>query len=431
MARSLVAAFFSVLPLKTSRPVFSLNFRFHLLEGALYGSSFALLNFQVVYPAIVQHLGGSNIAVGSLPVINYLLYLLPQLVSANYVSMEPYRRPWVLAGGLAQRLQILLIALVIALFGTGFPTLALMLFFLLFGLNQVIAGIVAPSWFDFVVKTTLPHQRGRLMGLRSSFGSGLGLLNSLVLAALLTYFTFPWNYALAFLLAFAFQFSSWVGLRKVVEETPSPTEPPVPLSHLIAKVTAIVRKDRMFRLFLISTGFAVVGLMPQGFFTIVALKRFDLPESFIGFFTMTMLSAQVVFAGLLGWIADLKGHKISLIVCSGAMTLASVTALFAQHPIWYFAIFAFVGLIFGVELITRHNFVADLASEKTRPLYIGIMNAWSAPFFLSSLLAGWVSERFGYDVVFIAGGVFSLAGLLLLLRVEDPKSKKPETALSA
>ena len=415
--------------LKPARTVFSTNFRFHLLEGSLYTSSFALLNFQVVYPAMVQHLGGSNIAVGSLPVINYLLYLLPQLVSANYVNMEPFRRPWVLAGGLAQRLQILLIAIVIALFGSGFPSLALMLFFLIFGLNQVIAGIVAPSWFDFVVKTTLPHHRGRLMGLRSSFGSGLGLLNSLVLAGLLTYFSFPWNYALAFLLAFAFQFASWVCLRRVVEDSPSPTEPPVPLSRLIAKVMAIVRTDKMFRFFLISTGLSIVGLMPQGFFTIAALKRFDLPESFIGFFTMTMLSAQVVFAGLLGWIADLKGHKISLVVCSVAMALASFIALFAQHPVWYFVIFSFVGLIFGVELITRLNFVAELATNKTRPLYIGIMNAWSAPFFLSSLVAGWVSDNFGYDVVFIAGGVFALLGLTLLLQVQDPRSKKPETGL--
>jgi MFS family permease len=169
--------------------------------------------------------------------------------------------------------------------------------------------------------------------------------------------------------------------------------------------------------------------MPQGFFTIVALKRFDLPESFIGFFTMTMLSAQVVFAGLLGWVADLKGHKISLVVCSGAMVLASLVALFAHHPIWFFVIFSFVGLIFGVELITRHNFVAEMATEKNRPMYLGIMNAWSAPFFLSSLLAGWVSERFGYDVVFIAGGVFSLAGLVLLLQVNDPRGSKPENAL--
>jgi MFS family permease len=181
----------------------------------------------------------------------------------------------------------------------------------------------------------------------------------------------------------------------------------------------------MFRLFLISTAFSVVGLMSQGFFTIVALRRFDLPESFIGFFTMTMLSAQVVFAGLLGWIADLKGHKISLVVCSAAMALASFIALFADHPVWYFVIFSFVGLIFGVELITRHNFVAELASDQTRPLYIGIMNAWSAPFFLSSLIAGWVTERFGFDVVFVIGGIFSLLGLALLLRIEDPRNRKP------
>ncbi|GJQ21473.1 MAG: MFS transporter [Bacteroidia bacterium] len=411
----------------TRRSITSSNFRYHLIEGALYFASFALLNFQVVFPALVQRLGGGNIAIGSLPMMNYLLYLLPQVVAANYVTMEPYRKPWVMIAGIAQRSVILLMAVSIGIFGGAVPSLALLLFFLLYALNQMVAGVAAPNWFDFVVKTTHPLQRGRLMGIRSALGALLGFLNSLVLAGLLTYLPFPENYALAFFLAFGFQFASLVVQRNIVEDIPSPTESPVPLSRLMAKVVQIVRSDRAFRRFLLSIGLSVIGLMPQGFFTVAAFHRFGLPESFVGFFTMTMLASQVIFAGLLGLLGDFKGHKISLMICALAMTAASVIAVLAGHPAWFFVIFSFVGLIFGVELITRHNFVSDLATNQTRPLYIGIMNAWSAPFFLSSLIGGWISDQCGYDATFIIGAVFSLAGLLVLMRVPDPRTAKKET----
>lgn len=408
----------------TRRSITSSNFRYHLIEGALYFASFALLNFQVVFPALVQRLGGGNIAIGSLPMMNYLLYLLPQVVAANYVTMESYRKPWVMISAIAQRSVILLMAITIGVFGGTVPSLALLLFFLLYALNQMVAGVAAPNWFDFVVKTTHPLQRGRLMGMRSASGALLGFLNSLVLAGLLTYLPFPQNYALAFLLAFGFQFASLVVQRNIVEDIPSPTEPPVPLSRLMAKVIQTVRSDRTFRRFLFSIGLSVIGLMPQGFFTVAAFQRFDLPESFVGFFTMTMLASQVIFAGLLGLLGDLKGHKISLMICALAMTAASILAVAAAHPAWFFVIFSFVGLIFGVELITRHNFVSDLATNQSRPLYIGIMNAWSAPFFLSSLIGGWISDQFGFDAVFIIGAVFSLAGLWVLMRVRDPRAVK-------
>ncbi len=342
-------------------------------------ASFALLNAQVVYPALVQRLGGGNIAVGALPVIVYLCYSLPQVVAANYVQMEPYRRPWVLGVGLAQRSQIFLLAAVIAAFGLHFPGLALLLFFLLFSLNQILAGIAAPGWFDFVVKTTRSHQRGRLMGLRTSFGASLGLLNSVLLALSLTVLEFPFNYGTAFFLAFLYQISSWFVQRKVIEDQPSEILRPVSLSKLIPRVRQIAVSDVRFRKFLFASAVSTIGLMPAGFFTVAAFGHFSLPESFVGFFTMTMLASQIVFAGFIGWLADLKGHKSALIICAAAMTVASVLALFAPHPGWYFGVFSLVGLIFGVELITRHNFAAECASDATRPMYIGIMNAWLAP----------------------------------------------------
>lgn len=409
-------------PVNTPQSLPARNFRFHFIEGSLYLASFALINVQVVFPALVIKLGGGNIAVGTLPVLYYLLYFLPQVLAANYAGRSPYRRSWVLSAGLAQRIQILVLALIVLL-GKDFPSVVLVLFFISFGANQIIAGLSSPQWFDYLAKTTLPHQRGRLMGLRSSVGALMGFANGAILTMFLAYFPFPWDYGATFFVAFLYQLASWIVLRKVSGEPPSEIVPPLPFTSFFGRISDLMRSDRRFRLFLIASALSVIGLMPAGFFTVAALKRFSLPDSFIGFFTMTFLAAQVLFGGFLGWIADRKGHKSTLLICSAAMLAASVMALLAQNPGWFFAVFALVGMLMGMEMITRYNFAGECATEQNRPLYIGIMNAWLAPFYLSSLLGGWVSDRAGYETVFAAGGVFSLAGFLILARISDPSKK--------
>lgn len=410
--------------MKTPPSASAKNFRYHLIEGSLYLASFAFLNFQVVYPALVRKLGGGNIAVGALPALVYLLYFVPQVFAANYAGKSAYRRPWVLSAGLAQRIQILVLAFLVALLGRDEPGLTLVLFFLLFGANQIIAGISSPHWFDFLVKTTRPDQRGRLMGLRSSVGASMGFLNGALLTMFLAWFRFPWDYGAVFLTAFLYQLTSWLVLRKVSGEEPSEIAAPLPLRSLFSRIAEIMRSDARFRLFLIASGFSVVGLMPAGFFAVAALDRFSLPESYVGFFTMTFLAAQVVFGGLLGWIADRKGHRRTLLICALAMVAASAIGIAANDPVWFFVVFSLVGMLMGMEMITRYNFASECAEESARPLYIGIMNAWLAPFYLSSLGGGWLSDLAGYHTVFLVGGVFALIGFLLLLRIRDPANKR-------
>ncbi len=406
--------------------LFARNFRFHLVEGSLYLASFAFMNYQVVFPAIVTKLGGGNIAVGAVPILVYLLYFLPQVFAANSAGRSPYRRPWVISSGIAQRVQILILAVAIVLLGKETPSLALLLLFLVFGANQILAGISSPQWFDFMAKTTLPHQRGRLMGLRSSIGAVMGFANSLLLTVFLTYLPFPWDYGVTFFAAFLYQLASWLVLRKVSGEEPSEIVAPVPISSLFGRVLELVRADHRYRLFLIASALSVVGLMPTGFFAVAALKRLSLSDSYVGFFTVTFLAAQFVFGAILGWIADKRGHKMTLLICVGAMLSASVIGLLAQHPGWFFVVFALVGMLMGMEMITRYNFAADCATELTRPLYVGIMNAWLAPFYLSSLAGGWLSDIAGYELVFGIGGAFSLVGFLILIRISDPiKHRNP------
>lgn len=400
------------------------NYWIHVTEGALYLSSGVMLSPQTVFPALVTRLGGDNVAVGAIPIIVYLMYYLPQIVSANYIRGTPFRRAWTLRLGLLQRVQILLLAGIIALFGIRLPSVALAAFFVIYVLNQMLGGLGSPVWFDLVVKTTEPSDRGKLMGFRLSIGGLLGILNGFLLTAVLAHVGFPYNYTVVFVLAFLLQFSSYLVLRNVKESEYSAVSQHVSLDTLFSRIKAIVRNDLIFRRFLQSIALSTVGLMPVGFFMIAGMKKFDLPPSYVGLFTITMMTAQVLSGVSLGVLADKKGHKTSLLACAFATALATVLSLASVSVVFYFGVFFFVGVNLGAEMITRYNYIERLAPASERPLYVGIMNAWVAPFYFSAILGGWMIDRWGYEIVFVAGLLATLAGIATLRVLPDPSRKR-------
>lgn len=398
------------------------------MEGAAYLSSGVLLSPQTVFPALVARLGGDNVAIGAIPIIVYLAFYLPQIVSANYIRSAPFRKPWTLKLGILQRMQILLFAIVIAIFGLRSPTIALVAFFLIYIASQALAGLGSPVWFDLVAKTTIPNDRGKLMGIRISLGALLGFVNGFLLTGLLAFLPFPYSFASVFAAAFLLQVASWLIQRQVVETRASAVISHDSIGTLVDRVSSIVRKDAVYRRFLVSAAFLIVGLMPTGFFMIAAMRKYALEESYVGLFTITMVAAQVVSGALLGWLADVRGHKLSLLLCSAATACATVLALVSGSGIYYFAVFFFVGINLGAEMITRYNFVERCAPDADRPLYVGIMNDWLAPFYFSATFGGWLSDRFGYVPMFILGLTATLIGMVLLYRIADPSRPRLATA---
>jgi MFS family permease len=275
---------------------------------------------------------------------------------------------------------------------------------------------------DFLTKTTAPERRGKLMGWRTSSGAALGFVNGLILTALLTVLAFPYNYASAIGLAFILQMSSLIAQRKVIEETPSIISHPVRLSELFDRVRIIVSGNRVFRKFLIASALLTLSFSSVAFFTVAAMKRFDLAESIVGVFTVVMIAGQILSGVLLGWIADAKGTKISLVISAVSLFLSIATAWFAQSVEWYYFVFAFFGINAGAETFMRYNFAVECAPEGDRQMYVGLMNAWFAPFYIFAPFAGWLSAVYGYNVVFIVSLIFGSAGIVLLLKTDDPRA---------
>jgi MFS family permease len=408
----------------SSRDLQSRNERYHIIEGALYISTGALIPVQTLMPALIKRLGGSDVLIGTWPVVVYLAYFMPQVISANYSSASQYRKSSVIQFGFIQRLHILLVACVIALWGASAPALALTLLFLLYTSSQTTSGIISPLWMDFLAKTTSPERRGKIMGWRVSLAAVLALVNSFILTAMLAMLPYPYNYASAIGLAFLFQMCSLAAQHHVVEDMPSPVSTPVRLSDLYSRVRSIVAGNRLFRKFLIASALLTFSFSSAAFFTIAAMKRFDISEYTVGIFTILMIVGQILSGVLLGWLADTKGTRSALVACGASLLFAITAALLAQSVIWFYFVFLFFGINVGAEVSMRYNFAVECAPVGERPMYVGLMNASFAPFYLITPLAGWISESFGYNFVFAFLLIVGIVGFVLLIRTPNPRSEK-------
>ena len=398
----------------------SRNERYHIIEGALYISTSALIPVQTMMPALIKRLGGGDVLVGAWPVVVYLAYFLPQVIAANYSGASQYRKSTVIKYGFIQRLHILLLACVIAVWGASAPTLALTLLFLIYISNQATSGSISPIWMDFLAKTTSPERRGKIMGWRVSLAAVLALVNGFILTAILTMLRFPYNYATAIGLAFLFQTSSLAAQHKVVEEMPSPVSTPVHLSDLFSRVRTIIAGNHVYKKFLLASALLTISFSSVAFFTIAAMKRFDISEYVVGIFTILMITGQIVSGVLLGWLADTKGTKSALVVCGTSLLLAIALAWVAQSVIWFYFVFLFFGINVGAETAMRYNFAVECAPNGERPMFVGLMNAWFAPFYLITPFAGWLSASYGYNYVFVFCLVVGLIGIILLILTPNP-----------
>jgi MFS family permease len=409
-------------PERNQREFDQRNYLLNLADGLLFAASSAFLSLQIVLPALVVRLGGGNMTVGLLPLIVYAGLFLPQIFAARYVETLPWKKPWALQGGLVQRLAVLLIGVMVFTFAENSPGVALAGLLLLYLSMQMFSGITTPGWYDLFAKVTPLRKRGRLAGQRTSLGSLAAFLCGILLTILLGSYGFPNGYVLGFGVAFVLQSFSLLAQSFVVEAEPSVTLVRRSVGEYLKGLRDIFQTNAEFRRFIVSASCLTIANMPVGFFTVYALRRFSADESIVGEFTLAMMSAQVVSATITGLVADRHGNKVALVIAASGTLLATVWALLAPSAGWFRLVFLFLGFNVGSELMTRYNMSAEYAPVEQRSSYVALMNTLLAPYYVSALIGGWISDRFGFSALFAVSLLFSVIGIILLVgRVREPR----------
>ena len=399
------------------------NFFANVMDGALYAFGLSLVSQQTVLPVLVKNIGGGNVAVGLIPVLWIFGFNVPQIFIAGRAELLKRKKSLLLWTSMGQRLPWFFLAVATyAFFGRIDAGAALVIFFALYGLAALGGSINLPVWFDLIAKLTPVRVRGRLFGVRSILGAGLGILGGGIVTYVLGAVGYPANFSMLLLLAFLSMMSSYLFLVSLRETHDS--APPA-RGHAVRSfrgLPGILRARKNYRNFLIADALQIAAGMGAAFFTVHALTKFDLPDAEAGTFTIVMMSSMIAGSLLFGLLADRFGHRVNLLVSAAATVAACGGALLAPGRETYLCVFVFSALTSSLGVISRLPFMAELCSEEDRPTLVALANMITAPFVLSGVIAGWAANSVGYEPVFIVAGCLGLVAFLWLsMMVKEPR----------
>jgi len=395
----------------------------NILDATFYWFGASFIAPTTILPLYVSHFTSSPVVIGLLSMISASGWFLPQLFTANWVQRLPRKKVGVVNLGLfTERLPVLLLVPAAMLAGR-FPVLSLILFFALFSWYMVGAGVIAVSWQDMLAKIIPLDRRGRFFGIANFGGTITGILGAVIAAWFLDRYDFPHGYVLCFAAAATFIFASWVSLALTREPAQANQESPASSREYWRHLLVILRTDLNFRRYLISRIITSFGGMAGGFLVVYAARRWHLPDSQAGLFTMTMLIGQTAGNLLFGVLADRKGHKLVLEVSTVMGALAMGTASLAAAPIWFHVVFALTGISVAGFILSGIMIAFEFSAPEARPTYIGLNNTVSGVVAaVAPILGGWLAQVVGYRFLFaVAAGIGLVGFAFLRWMVREPR----------
>ena len=421
----------------TSNPHYRRNFICFVLDYVFFGVGLAFISQTTVLPSFVSQLTDSAPLIGLASTIQTGAWLLPQLIAASYLADKDRKKPYLMLPAAIGRPVFWLLAGVLFVAGDLSPTLILGLFFIGLAVFMSTDALAAVAWFDIMSKAIPPTRRGRLFGIGQFFSGLLTVGAGAVVNALLGPQgpPFPRNYALLFFLAglsFFVSLATMIFLREPVEPTQNER---LPWNAFLPKLLTVLRENRTFSL--VTALRLLMGLngMALPFYVVYATEELQLGIEAIGLFLSSQVVGGILAGFVWGYLNERSGSRI-VIQCSTVMALASPLLALLMGPIGrlagastiyvYSLIFLAIGALNSSMMPGFINFVLELAPPEERATYIALTNTLCGVLLVVPFLGGWLLQATSYPVLFAVTAVGIALGLVLTLRLEEPRQMTGE-----
>ncbi|MEP7198251.1 MAG: MFS transporter [Chloroflexota bacterium] len=369
--------------------------------GFLFGITQTFLNVYTI------RLGASNTTLGLLNAMQPLVFAIGAIPAARLVERTARRQQFIVVTGTLHRCGVVALGLIpFAL--TANRAEAVVVVVALMSIPQVMATIAFSAMFADVVPNELRARvvavRNTLLGLTSTIasflgGQFLGLSAATVSAPFNALFTFPLNYQLLFLLAFAVSLLGIIYLGRIHahDPIPKPESTAVLDTRLVlervASFARLMRNQREFSRYALAMFVLHWGLyLPLPLYSLYWVRTLHASDSFIGLLlTVQSITTMVVYPilprlnariGTRGLVA-LSALLISLYPLATAVT----TTL---EPLLLVSVLGGAGgAMFG---LSTFNLLLEVTPQERRPSFIATFNSaaftagFIAPFIGTALL---------------------------------------------
>jgi MFS family permease len=334
----------------------------------------------------------------------------------------PRRKPIVVnVGFFLERLPILLMVAT-AWLASRSTTQSLVLFLICYAWFGLGGGMIATAWQDLVARCFPVERRGRFWGVTSFVGTGMGTAGAALSTWLLAAFPFPTSFVYLFAIAAVAFLISWISLALAREPVRATTEPRQTAGAFPGDIPNIIRRDHNFRRFLLARSLLALGRLGTGFVTVSAIHRWQVPDSTVGLYTVAMLVGQTLGSLGVGFMADKKGHKLSLELAAIASALAFAAAWLAPAPEWIFVTFFLLGFNLGATIVSGTLVSLEFSTPERRPTYVGLANSVTGlTAIVAPLLGAWLASV-DYGWLFALTAAVNLTASIVMRRwVREPR----------
>ncbi len=394
------------------------NFMALTFDSAIYAFSVSALSHDTIIPYFVDQLTDIRWIVGLVPAIYYLGYYLPQLIGAFLVQGKRTKKKFILIIAIAERVGILMVALVAQAYGLLNNSTTLILFFLAYMVFSVTNGMISPSYSDFTSKAIV-RNRGFFFGFMNGLGGLIGFGASFLSRYLLDAYLFPINIRTLFWIALGTSVISPFIIASFKEE-PYPVEVEVEsLGKFIKAIPSHVRNQPDFVRFMVSRAVLGLGILGNSFYALYGRRLFSLTAGSLGTFNMIILFTQSIVGFIWGWLGDRFGYKKIYVIVSILVVIQGVFAIWAATP-WMFYVIAFcIGSVYAAFIIGDSNMIFEIAPSAETSRFVGITNTFVAPVMtLAPLLGGALvdvfSHKFMFAIVIVVGVISTFLAIFLL-----------------
>jgi MFS family permease len=398
------------------------NFVVNLLDVADFWFGLSFISSATIVPLFISKLTPSPIAIGLAAMMAQGGWFLPQLFTANFVERLPWKKPMVVnLGFFLERLPMWFIVLSAVIAGWS-TSAALVVFLLAYSWHSLGAGVVGTAWQDLIALCFPVERRGRFLGTSLFVGAAAGAAAAGFSARLLASFPFPTNFVYAFTIAAFFITVSWFFLSLTREPAHPVTVPRQSQRQFLTELPPMVRRDQNFSHFLAARLMLALSAMGTGFVTVAAVQRWAVPDSTVGAYTAAFLIGQTAGNLLFGFLADRYGHKLALEFACLLSFLAFALAWLAPVPSWYFMVFALLGAVTGITIVSGILVVMEFTTPQKRPTYMGLTNTAVGVVSIIGPLLGALLAAADYSLLFaVSAGLGLLALILMRWWVREPR----------
>jgi MFS family permease len=383
------------------------------LDMALFMMALGAIGQLTIIPLFVSRLTDSPVAVGAVTAA-FQLGWLPQVFVAGYVERSRSKWRWVIWMTPFERLSaptLMVCALLVPSVGAAILPVVFVACFS----QTLFGGLAVTPWLDVIGRVVPARSRGRFMGVSNMIGALFGAGAAALVAPLLVWYPFPYNFAACFGLAGVIFAVGMIPIFMVREPEGPPPRPPRPYRTHLAELPEVLRTDAAFRRFITGLCISALAAMSSGFLVVYGVRELGAAEELAGWYTATLFVAQMGASLVLGWLAD--RHGFSAVGRAVAVTTAGlgVVALLAPDPYWLLVAFVGLGVVGSGSMLARLTGPMDFAPPERRPTYVALSAALVGPCgAIAPLVGGQIVDLFGYPWLFGVSAALALLAVPLL-----------------